>query len=165
MAELTYQPVGMTAPDGPSPPAGFHPLRVATGLGHGPSVFHAASEALGAWRMHRGLGLRVDADGQQAALGVELELRFGPLRAPCRVVWTVREERRVGFAYGTLVGHPERGEEAFVVEWLPDDSVRLTVSALSTPAAWYVRAAGPLGRGAQRLIARGYGWSLRRAAR
>ena len=165
MAELSYEPVGMTAPDGPSPPAGFRPLRVETGLGRGPSVFHAASEALCAWRMHRGLGLRVDADGQQAVLGVELELRFGPLRAPCRVVWTVRQERRVGFAYGTLVGHPECGEEAFVVEWLPDDSVRLGVWAFSRPAAWYLRAAGPFGRGGQRLIARGYGWSLRRSVR
>lgn len=41
----------------------------------------------------------------------------GPLRlrAPCRVVYTVTESRRRGFAYGTLPGHPECGEEAFVI--------------------------------------------------
>jgi uncharacterized protein (UPF0548 family) len=56
------------------------------------------------------------------------------LRIPIRVVYVVEEERRRGFAYGTLRGHPERGEEAFLVEWRDDDSVWLVIRAFSRPA-------------------------------
>ena len=75
---------------------------------------------------------------------------------PCRVVWSVEEDRRAGFAYGTLPGHPEQGEEAFVVDWGADGAVWFTVRAVSRPAAWYMQAAGPLGRSGQRVFARRY---------
>ena len=86
------------------------------------------------------------------------------LPVPCRVVWAVEEERRAGFAYGTLPGHPERGEEAFVVDLAPDGAVWFTVRAVSRPAAWYMQAAGPLGRLGQRIFARRYGSALERLA-
>jgi uncharacterized protein (UPF0548 family) len=57
-----------------------------------------------------------------------------PLSVPARVVYVVDEPGRRGFAYGTLPGHPERGEEAFIVERLPDDSVWLVVRAFSRPS-------------------------------
>lgn len=66
------------------------------------------------------------------------------LRAPCEVVWTIDEPRRRGFAYGTLPGHPERGEEAFVADWDEDDAVWLTITAFSTGARWFARLAAPL---------------------
>ena len=78
------------------------------------------------------------------------------------MVWCVAEPDRVGFAYGTLAGHPESGEESFVLERDPEGVVTLTVTAISRPAAWYTRAAGPVGRLARRLIARRYGRALRR---
>jgi uncharacterized protein (UPF0548 family) len=84
------------------------------------------------------------------------------LRAPCEVVWTVRERDRVGFAYGTLPGHPECGEEAFVAALEPDGSVWLSVTAFSRGAFWWIRWAGPVARLAQRLAARRYGAALRR---
>jgi uncharacterized protein (UPF0548 family) len=44
----------------------------------------------------------------------------------CRVVYVlddIRPVHRVGFAYGTLPGHAERGEERFSIEWHSDDTV------------------------------------------
>ncbi|HWH26884.1 MAG TPA: DUF1990 domain-containing protein [Pseudolysinimonas sp.] len=58
-----------------------------------------------------------------------------PFRVPARVVYVVDEPQRRGFAYGTLPGHPERGEEAFIVERRDDDSVWLTIRAFSRPAS------------------------------
>jgi uncharacterized protein (UPF0548 family) len=107
--------------------------------------------------------LRVRPGAPRAAPGVRLTLALGPVRAPCEVVWTVREEHRAGFGYGTLPGHPESGEEAFVVERRPDGSVFFTVQAISRPAAWYARAAGPLGHRLQAAVARRYAAALRSA--
>ncbi|MBB1253558.1 septum formation inhibitor Maf [Streptomyces sp. OF3] len=152
----------MTKAGGPPPPPGFRSLRVRVPLGAGPEVLARAGEALTNWSMHRATGLGVSPTAPKAAPGVRVALRLGPLRAPCEVVWTVREQTRIGFAYGTLAGHPECGEEAFVVERLASGSVTLTVRAFSRPAAWYLRALGPVGHWGQRAVARAYGRALRR---
>ncbi|MBC7724096.1 MAG: DUF1990 domain-containing protein [Burkholderiaceae bacterium] len=57
--------------------------------------------------------------------------------APVRVVYVIDEPNRKGFAYGTLAGHPENGEEAFIVERTDDGSVWLTITAFSRPSTWY----------------------------
>jgi uncharacterized protein (UPF0548 family) len=46
----------------------------------------------------------------------------------------IDEENRRGFAYGTPPGHPEQGEEAFVVALREDGQVTFTVTAFSRPA-------------------------------
>ncbi|MCW2761725.1 MAG: hypothetical protein JWR85_1926 [Marmoricola sp.] len=74
------------------------------------------------------------------------------MNAPVRVVYRVDEERRKGFAYGTLPGHPESGEEAFVVELREDEQVTLTISAFSRPASRLARLGGPLTRIIQRWV-------------
>ncbi len=53
---------------------------------------------------------------------------------------------------GTLPGHPERGEEAFVVSRGPDAAVTFTVTAFSRPASALAMLAGPLGRAVQSRI-------------
>ena len=55
---------------------------------------------------------------------------------PVRVVYVLDEPRRFGFAYGTLPDHVERGEERFLVEWLPDDSVWYDLAVISRPGHW-----------------------------
>ncbi len=160
---LSYPTPGMTAPGGPPPPDGFRTLEIRVPLGRGPGVLAAAGETVLDWGAHRGAGLTVRATAPRAAPGVRVTVGLGPLRAPCEVVWTVREPGRVGFGYGTLPGHPECGEEAFIVERAADGTVTFTVRALSRPAAWYTRAAGPLGRAVRRLIARRYARAVRRS--
>jgi uncharacterized protein (UPF0548 family) len=61
---------------------------------------------------------------------------------------------RYGFAVRTLLGHVERGEERFTVEWhAADDAVFYEVFAFSRPAHPLVSAAGPLARLIQRRFA------------
>jgi uncharacterized protein (UPF0548 family) len=74
--------------------------------------------------------------------------RFGVV-SPCRVVYVVEEPGKRGFAYGTLPGNPEQGEECFVVELKPDGSVVLRITAFSRPANPLSRLGGPLTRWVQ----------------
>lgn len=76
--------------------------------------------------------------------------------APVRVVSVTTDEHRVGFAYGTLPGHPEIGEESFMIERRPDDSVWVTIRSFSKPSTWYYRLAAPLGRWQQRKATKLY---------
>lgn len=62
---------------------------------------------------------------------------FSSVRSPVRVVYVIDEPNRKGFAYGTLPGHPETGEEAFVVEQAADGSVWLTITSISRPSSWF----------------------------
>ncbi|MGX4689736.1 DUF1990 family protein [Streptomyces sp. JNUCC 63] len=160
--DFTYEEVGATREQGLCPP-GFHPLHVRTRIGEGEEVFRRASEAVLTWEMHRALGVGIDTSAERATAGVDVTVSVaGVVKAPCRVVWTVEEGRRVGWAYGSLPGHPECGEEAFVVDRTGDGTVWLTVSGFSRPAKWYARAAGPAARGFQHAYARRCGVVLRR---
>ncbi|EGX54694.1 hypothetical protein SZN_36629, partial [Streptomyces zinciresistens K42] len=159
---FTYDDVGATRKPGFCPP-GFHPLHVRTRIGEGEDVFRRAAEAVMTWEMHRAVGLALDASADRAAPDVDVTLTLaGMIKAPCRVVWTVEEHRRAGWAYGTLPGHPECGEESFVVDRTGDGTVWLTVNAFSRAAKWYSRAAGPATRGLQHAYARRCGAAVRR---
>jgi uncharacterized protein (UPF0548 family) len=155
-AELTYREVGATARD---LPAGYDHLRRSRILGAA-DTFAKDASALFSWQVHLSARLGVTASSTVAAAGVVvlLEAGAGPLRihAPCRVVYTVTESRRQGFAYGTLPGHPESGEEAFLLEHRDDGLVVFTIAAFSRPATAYARAAGPVGRLIQRKITTRY---------
>ncbi|MCZ9337436.1 DUF1990 domain-containing protein, partial [Streptomyces sp. TRM76130] len=131
--------------------------------GEGEPVFRRAAEALLTWEMHRAVGVGLDAGAERAAPGVDVTVTLaGMIKAPCRVVWTVEERRRAGWAYGTLAGHPECGEEAFVVDRTGDGTVWLTVTAFSRPVKWYAKAGGAAARGLQHAYARRCGAVLRR---
>jgi uncharacterized protein (UPF0548 family) len=80
--------------------------------------------------------------------GDTARMRMGlwPFRIPARVVYVVDEPGRRGFAYGTLPGHPERGEEAFVVERMADGSVWLVIRAFSRPAGPLIWLGYPIAR-------------------
>ena len=83
-------------------------------------------------------GAELLAPGDSAWLVVPVG-PFG-IRAPVRVIYVVDEPNRRGFAYGTIAGHPEDGEERFVVERRDDGSVWLTVSSFSRPSTklWWM---------------------------
>lgn len=163
-ANLTYEEVGATR-KGPLP-EGYRHLRHRTLLGTGPAVMSAASDAVLEWWMHRAVGVRITASAPRATPGVSVDVTIGVrpfrLRAPCLVVWAETGDRRAGFGYGTLPGHPECGEEAFIVERDDIDDVWLTVIAFSRPGSRSTRLAGPLGPVFQRMYARRCGAVLRR---
>jgi uncharacterized protein (UPF0548 family) len=151
---LTYTEVGATA--GP-PPGGYGHLHASAVFGHGRQRYEDAAEAVMRWGMLRGAGVRVEATTDVAAVGSEVLVGLGPVRAPCRVVYVVDEADRRGFAYGTLPGHPETGEELFAVRYDPaSDAVYAEVTAFSRHATWWSRLAGPITSLAQRVISKRY---------
>ena len=147
---LTYAEVGATA--GPLP-AGYHHVQKSAVIGLGRSRFEEAADRGMRWGMLRGAGVRVDATTEVAAVGSQVIVHLGPVRAPCRVVYIVDESDRRGFAYGTLPGHAESGEERFVVRYDPaTDEVSAEVTAFSRHATWWSRLGSPVTSIAQRVI-------------
>lgn len=151
---LTYTEVGATA--GPLP-AGYHHVHESAVIGHGRARFDEAADAVMRWGMLRGAGARVDATTEVAAVGSEVIVRLGPVRAPCRVVYVLDEPDHRGFAYGTLPGHAETGEELFAVRYDPrDDAVYAEVTAFSRHGTWWSRLAGPVTALVQRIVSKRY---------
>jgi uncharacterized protein (UPF0548 family) len=147
---LTYPEVGATA--GPLP-AGYHHVQKSAVIGRGRPRFEEAAGAGMRWGMLRGAGLRVQATTEHAEVGAEVIVRLGPVRAPCRVVYVVDEPDRRGFAYGTLPGHAESGEELFLVRYDPaTDSVHADVTAFSRHATWWSKLGSPVTSVIQRIV-------------
>ena len=152
-ADLTYPEVG--ASTGPLP-AGYRHVRRSHDIGIGRAAFDGAVDQLLTWNLHRGAGLGVEATAPRATVGsaVVLRLGIGPVGffAPCRVVVVLDDPRCKGFAYGTLPGHPEVGEELFAVTWDDDDRVRMRIRAFSRPSTLWVRLGDPVSRRVQDRI-------------
>ncbi|WP_430787413.1 DUF1990 family protein [Actinoplanes sp. G11-F43] len=165
-APFTYAETGATR-DAPLPPGYRHVLRDVR-IGEGPETFDRASTALFGWRMHRGAGLGVVAE-RPAVPGLPVVIRIGfgrfAVTAPCRVVYRIDQPDRRGFAYGTLPGHPESGEEAFVLHLTSGGAVRFRITAFSRPASTIARLGGPLTSLAQELATGRYLRSMARLAR
>lgn len=149
-APLTYERSG-------TPPAGFGRFSRTVALRR-TDLDGAAADLFG-WRVHERAGLGVRASGPVAeGAVVEMRLGIGPVsvRIPCRVVAVVAEADRRGFSYGTLPGHPECGEEEFLLERLPTGGLQFTVSAFSRPATRLARIGGPVTGLVQRTMTRRY---------
>ncbi len=147
---LTYSEVGATAG---AMPEGYHHLRKSSVIGLGRERFEQAAAEGMRWGMLRGAGLRVEATAPVAAVGAEVLVHLGPVVAPCRVVYVVDEPDRRGFAYGTLPGHAECGEELFLVRFDPaTEEVHADVAAFSKHATWWSRLGSPVTSMVQRLV-------------
>ncbi|WP_332307896.1 DUF1990 domain-containing protein [Salinispora arenicola] len=164
--ELTYSEVGASVGDLPS---GYRHTRREVFLGVDGRAFDKGVHALFTWRMHRRAGITVDRPDLRPAPGVDIRLGLGwrglLLQAPCRIVSTINEDDRTGFAYGTLPGHPECGEEAFLVRRDGMGQVYFEVRAFSRPDSLIARMAGPVGRLAQDVITRRYLGAMRSLSR
>jgi uncharacterized protein (UPF0548 family) len=137
---FSYPEVGASR-DGAPP--GYQVNQLRGRLGVGLETFARAVEALRAWKMYEtGWTMLCWPDAPitgGTVVGV-LGRHFGvwSLNA-CRILYVIEEEasllKRYGFAFGTLPGHVERGEERFTVEWhRADDSVWYEVCAFARPA-------------------------------
>lgn len=157
-APLTYAEVGATR--GGDLPSGYGILRRRSVVGVGAQRFERVAHTLLRWDMHRRAGLTVRSSADEVVEGAVAVVRVGTKRfgfdAPVRVVYVVNEPTRQGFAYGTLPGHPESGEEAFVVDLREDGAVTFTISAFSQPATLLARLGGPISRGIQSRITNRY---------
>lgn len=158
MEDFTYPEHGATRA---ALPPGYHHLERRARLGAGREVFERGAAALMSCEMHRAAGLRIVAGGDIRP-GDRVVSRLAGLTAPCRVVYVVDEPDCRGFAYGTLPGHPESGEEAFIVEIDEAANVWFTVRAFTRPGTPLAQFAGPFGRIAQRLMTGRYIRAMRR---
>jgi len=153
---LRYPHVGATAGE---LPAGFHHDRAQVSLGPEPDAFDRARQALLGWRVHRGAGISVYPANAPLSPDADaiLVVPLGPVRAVagCRIVYVVDQADRFGFGYGTLPGHPEEGEEAFMVA-RHSNVTWFSVTAFSRPANQLVRIGSPVGRLIQRRFVRRY---------
>jgi uncharacterized protein (UPF0548 family) len=150
-AELTYSPVGLSSLH--DAPAGFRVDRSERILGSGNGVFDAACRAVREWQVHRGAGLVVCADGPPsvgAVVAMSAPLPIGYIDVVCRVVTVVDEGDRLGFAYGSLPVHPERGEEAFTVTRRKNEEVAFEIVAVSRPRHPLARLSPAVARRLQR---------------
>lgn len=152
---FTYDEVGATAEH--DLPSGYNHLERSRELSQG--TFDAAAERLMTWRVHEAAGLGVAASNQRVEPDAVVEMFLGPrwlnVRAVCRVVYVIDEPDRVGFAYGTLPGHAESGEESFIIE-RHGDAVRFVVRAFSNPATRLARLGGPVATAVQQLMTERY---------
>lgn len=149
---FTYAEVGATRNVLPS---GYQHLTETVALRAG-ADFDQAVRLLMSWQVQVRAGLDVEASELTVSEGavVAMRLGYGPIRVsiPCRVVYIIDEPDRHGFAYGTLPGHPETGEELFLLERGDDGSVSFTISAFSRPATVLARFGGPVPRAVQRAM-------------
>jgi uncharacterized protein (UPF0548 family) len=144
-------------------PSGYHHVRVEERIGSD-AAFERASAGLRTWAAHQGAGLRVYPDEPLAPNATVIGVTsIGPVQmvVPCRIVAVFKEPDVFGFAYGTLPGHPESGEESFVLV-RRDGATYFTVRAFSRPVDPLARLSGPLGRAVQRSVTRRYVGALRR---
>jgi len=155
-ASVTYDEVGATRnetlPDGYA----HDSYRVDLGL----DAFERGVDGLRAWQAHVGAGVAVWPADAAIIVGTDVVVtaKVGPAYAlaPCRIVYVVDEPDRFGFGYGTLPGHPERGEEAFMIERGEDDHTTFSIVAFSKPAALLARLGKPVARSVQRRTTRAY---------
>jgi uncharacterized protein (UPF0548 family) len=141
-------------------PSGYGSLRRCLDIGAGTERFEQAARVLLGWDMHRRAGLQLRTSDGSVVQGAVAVLRLGArhlgVDAPVRVVYVLDEPSRKGFAYGTLPGHPERGEEAFVIELHHDCAVTFTITAFSRPATLLARFGGPISRAIQSRVTNRY---------
>lgn len=156
-APPTYAEVGATL--GGTLPAGYRHDRYSAVVGAGREGFDRARDGIRAWAPHRAAGFRIhprSAGIEEGATVLGL-LRLGLLTVVFgwRVVYTIDEPNRFGFAYGTLPGHPERGEELFTVVHDTDGTVSYQLVAFSRPVGW-ARLGAPVARVLQVDVTRRY---------
>lgn len=159
--ELSYPNVGVTENTQLSDPelAGYNIDHNRIIIGRGQTDWERARTAIQSWKMFDMPWVKVyrpqtpiRKDENVAVL--ILHFGFYSLNA-ARIVYTIDEPERYGFAYGTLTEHGESGEERFSVELDPiTGDVSYDLLAFSTPNHFLARLGYPLTRSLQKRFAR-----------
>jgi uncharacterized protein (UPF0548 family) len=167
--EFSYPGVGATAE---IPPSGFVVDHTRVELGFGEQVFQAARQALMQWKQFQLGWVSPCWPETPIAEGVVVGILARTLGIwwlnASRIVYLIDDDgpaRRFGFAYGTLPGHVESGEERFLVEWRRDtDSVWYDILAFSRPGHFLAKLGRPYARRLQKRFARHSAEAMVRAA-
>ncbi len=165
---FSYAEVGSTRGE---PPRGYNVDHNRALLGQGREAFAKSRRAIQRWGMFQLPWIEVcwpdttiEVNATVAVLASHIG--FWSLN-PCRIVYVIEELgviEKYGFAYGTLQGHAEFGEERFTVEYNQiDQSVWYDLYAFSRPG-FAARVGYPVSRALQRRFARDSKAAMKKAA-
>lgn len=120
-------------------PSGYNIDHNRIKLGSGEDAWESAKAAIRGWKMFDFEWVRIGFDDTPFEVGHDVailvyHLGFYSLNA-ARIVYTIDEPNRFGFAYGTLQDHGERGEERFMVERDENGDVFYDLLAFSRPSS------------------------------
>jgi uncharacterized protein (UPF0548 family) len=159
--DYTYPGVGATQAGGPAPP-GYVVDHTRVELGHGSPAFDRARSELARWAQFD-LGWLAafpnDTPLRPGETVIVLARAFGVWWTnAARIVYALDEATdslaRFGFAYGTLPGHVESGEERFLIEWdRKTDQVWFDILAFSRPRHFLTRIGRRQARAMQKRFA------------
>ena len=156
--DFSYKEVGATHPNSFSPPKNFTHDHNRILIGEGQATFEKAKAAMKNWKAYALGWTNIHPNVQpekNKTFCVEVN-HFGFYSlSSLRIVYVVNEPKRFAYAIGTLPGHVEKGEERFMLEWLPDDSVYYDLFAFSKPQHPLVYLGYPAARHLQNRFARG----------
>jgi uncharacterized protein (UPF0548 family) len=160
-AIFSYSEVGGSR-EGAATVAGYDVDHNRVQLGSGRETYERAKQAVREWKMFDMPWVQLCWPRAPLAVGTNVAVLVSHLGVwslnPCRIVYTIDESEaaieRYGFAYGTLVGHGEIGEERFSVEFHPaDGAVWYDLYAYSRPGN-LARFGAPIARALQKRFAR-----------
>lgn len=162
---FSYPEVGATHA---GPPPGYDVDHNRTKVGTGVEAFEAGKQAIREWKMFDFPWVELCWPDTPIEVGQNVAILAGHLRFyslnASRIVYTIDEGHRFGFAYGTLVEHVEIGEERFSIEYDPDTSeVWYDLLAYSRPGHILARLSYPFGRYLQHEFAKDSLAAMRRA--
>lgn len=157
---FSYAEVGRSR-DGAASVSGYNVDHIRAQLGTGREGFERAKQAVRDWKMFDAPWVQLFWTKAPIAAGTNVAVLVSHLGIwslnPCRIVYTIDGAasgiERYGFAYGTLVGHGEIGEERFSVELHPNGTVWYDLYAFSRPGE-VARLGAPIARALQRRFAR-----------
>lgn len=142
------------------------------GLGSGAQTFARAKQAIERWTMYQLDWTRLYPAKIPIKIGesvcVVVNHGFSWSLNPCRIVYVIEESgaeiEKYGFAFGTLPGHSETGEERFTVEWnRADDSVAYELLSFARARHIFARIGFPFVKIFQRKFAVDSGKMMLRA--
>ncbi len=141
---LSYNPVGISK----EPPRGFSVDTAEAVIGQGQAAFRRAQQALREWRQFDFGWVELLPRGASTECGTVVAVLVHHIGLwslnGCRVVYSIDDESRYGFAYGTLTNHAEMGEEIFEVSFEPlSENVSYKIRAVSKPRAALARLGYP----------------------
>ena len=164
-SDLSYSDVGATDR---MPPAGYVLDHNRIELGNGERCWEAAKKAICEWKMFNFDWVDIHPNrtpietGQNVAVLIR-HFGFYSLNA-ARIVYSIDEADRFGFAYGTLEDHGESGEERFMVERDKEGKIWYDLKAFSKPNHAFARLGYPLVRMLQKRFANDSKQAMFRAA-
>jgi uncharacterized protein (UPF0548 family) len=162
---FSYSKIGASAV---RPPSGYIVDHNRVRIGTGDHEFEKALDAIRNWKMFDLPWIELCWPDAAIEPGISVgvlarHLGFFSLH-PAQIVYVIDEPTKFGFAYGTLAGHGESGEERFLVELDPTtDSVFYEILAFSRPGHLLTRLGYPYVRRLQKRFAADSIAAMRRA--